>query len=75
MRVSGEWKGAIHNNVRTWAYGQSLNQSILPICKEFYLRVDDILLGVGAIVPTRESCVCPAHLASSPAGRTRGSGS
>ena len=25
MRVSGEWKGAIHFNVITWAYGQPLN--------------------------------------------------
>ena len=25
MRGSGEWKGAIHINVRTWAYGQPLN--------------------------------------------------
>ena len=25
MRGSGEWKGAIHKNVRTWAYGQPLN--------------------------------------------------
>jgi hypothetical protein len=25
MRGSGEWKGAIHLNVRTWAYGQPLN--------------------------------------------------
>ena len=38
--------------------------SILPICKEFYLRVDAILLGVGAIVQARESCICPAHLGS-----------
>ena len=29
--------------------------SILPICKEFHLRVDDILLGVGAIVPDSNS--------------------
>ena len=25
MRGSGEWKGAIHKNVRTWAYGKPLN--------------------------------------------------
>ena len=25
MRGSGEWKVAIHKNVRTWAYGQPLN--------------------------------------------------
>jgi hypothetical protein len=30
MRGSGEWKGAIHKNVRTWAYGQPLNLADEP---------------------------------------------
>ena len=31
MRGSGEWKGAIHKNVRTWAYGQPLNLADEPV--------------------------------------------
>ena len=44
MRGSGEWKGAIHNNVRTWAYmyGQPLNladmQRILPESGRHFAR-------------------------------------
>ena len=30
MRVSGEWKGAIHFNVITWAYGQPLDLADMP---------------------------------------------
>ena len=60
---------------RMCAPGHMGSPSILPMRQELYLGVDDLLLGVGAIVPTPELCVCPAHLGSSPAGRTRGSGS
>ena len=30
MRVSGEWKGAIHIYIRTWAYGQPLDLADTP---------------------------------------------
>jgi hypothetical protein len=59
----------------TFAPGRMDSPSILPIRQEHHLGVDELLLGVGAIVPTWESCVCPAQLGSSPAGRTQGSGS
>ena len=31
MRGSGEWKGAIHTCLRTWAYGQPLNLADEPV--------------------------------------------
>jgi hypothetical protein len=59
----------------SWAPGHMVSPSILPMRQEFHLRLDGILLGIGAIVPTWKLCVYPAHLGSSPAGRTQGSGS
>ena len=52
-----------------------VSPSILPMSRQFHLGLDALLLGIGAIVPTQELCVYPAHLGSSPAGRTQGSGS
>ena len=52
-----------------------VSPSILPMSRQLYLGKDALLLGIVAIVPTRELCVYPEHLGSSPAGRTQGSGS
>ena len=38
----------------TFAPGRMDSPSILPMSQELHLGVDDILLGVGAIVPTRD---------------------
>ena len=52
-----------------------VSPSILPMSRQFHLGLYALLLGIGAIVPTWKLCVYPAHLGSSPAGRTQGSGS
>ena len=36
----------------SWAHGHMVSPSILPMRQQFHLVLDDILLGVGAIVPT-----------------------
>jgi hypothetical protein len=44
------------------APGRMDSPSILPMSQQLYLGLYDVLLGIGAIVPTPDLCVYPAHL-------------